>query len=115
VAGQLEATQILAPPNGSKPTARNGVGLQLVNNAMFLIGGVAGTAPVGTPLASTQFSIDFGNPVPTRSSFSNATADMAIGRWRHSVTLSSGFFYVVGGSTDAALSNASKTIEQTIF
>lgn len=95
--GQLEATTILGPPNGSKPNGRNGLGLQLVNNAMFLIGGVAGTAPMGTPLVSTQFSIDFGNPVPTRSSFSAATADLASGRWRHSVTLSSGFFYVIGG------------------
>ncbi len=113
--GQLEATAILGPPNGSKPGARNGLGLQLVNNAMFLIGGVAGTIPAGTPLTSTQFSVDFGNPVPTRSSFSAATADLASGRWKHSVTLSSGFFYVIGGSTDGALSNASNTIEQTIF
>lgn len=113
--GQLKATTILGPPNGSKPTGRNGLGLQLVNNAMFLVGGVAGANPAGTPLTSTQFSIDFGNPVPTRSSFSAGTADLANGRWRHSVTLASGFFYVIGGSTDAALSNASNTIEQTIF
>ncbi|HMY19543.1 MAG TPA: hypothetical protein PKA58_24630, partial [Polyangium sp.] len=113
--GQLEASQVLAPPNGSKPGARNGHGFQLVNNAMYLIDGVSGTAASGPPLASTQFSVDFGNPVPTRSSFSNSASAMITPRWRHATVLTSGFFYLIGGSSDATLTNATDTIEQTIF
>lgn len=113
--GQLEATVALGPPGSGKPNARNGHGFQLVNNAMYLMGGVNGTAASGAPLTSTQFSVDFSGTVPQRSSFSNSSSTMISPRWRHATILSSGFFYLIGGSTDGALSNASDTIEQNIF
>ncbi len=113
--GQLAATQILGGANGSKPQARNGLALQLINNAMFLIGGVSGTTPIGAPLVSTSLSVDFDANLPRRGQFSSATAAMLVGRWKHTVILESGYFYAIGGSTDGALSNASDSIEQTTY
>ncbi len=115
--GELSAFTILTPPNSAKPTARNGHGLQLINNAMYLIAGAAGNSEAGPPLNSAQFSVDFdaAKGVPARNSFSNSASTMILPRFRASLVLESGFFYAIGGSTDAALSNASSSIEQTIF
>jgi hypothetical protein len=108
--GALGAPQLLQPNTSAKMDVRGGHAFQLVNNALYAIGGES----AGVPLASTNFSVDF-TTVPFRSSFSNSSVSMASARWEHVVILESGFFYAIGGSTDAALSNAADSIEFTIY
>jgi hypothetical protein len=84
---------------------------------MYLIAGAAGTTEAGPPLDGAQFSVDFdaSKGAPSRTSFSNSTSTMTSPRWRDALVLGSGFFYAIGGSTDAGLTNASDTIEQIIY
>jgi hypothetical protein len=112
--GQLGPFANLGPPNGAAPGSRNGFGMLLVNDAMYLNGGVSGTSASGPPLDDTQFSVQLGNNLPERTSFSSSSAHMTTARYGHALLLESGFLYALGGSTDAALATASASIEMTI-
>jgi hypothetical protein len=111
--GTLAAPAILEPPSSALINLFNGHALQIINNAMYLIGGSDTTNAV---LPSTRFSVRFNTVtgVPFRDAFSNAVEDMNEARWRHTVTLESGYFYAIGGSTDDAKTNATSSIELII-
>jgi hypothetical protein len=113
--GQLEPWIELAPPVSAQPTERAGHGMQLVANAMFVIGGSAGTTVDGPPLDSSQFSQEFDGTPPGRTSFSNSTATMNVPRALYTLVLESGLFYAIGGSTDTDLTDATADIEMIVY
>jgi hypothetical protein len=113
--GQLSAWTELTPPVSAKPGMRSGHTMQLVANAMFVIGGDAANDLSGPPLEGSQFSQDFDPTPPGRTSWSNSTAVMNVPRALYSLVLESGLFYALGGSTDATLTDATADIESIVY
>ena len=112
--GDLEPWIDLLPPVSASPGARAGHAMQLVANAMFVIGGDAGSDLSGPPLDGSQFSQEFDPVPPDRTSWSNSTAVMNVPRALYALIAESGLFYALGGSTDATLSDATADIEHIV-
>lgn len=113
--GELLAWQELKPPVSAAPGARTGHGMQLISNAMFVIGGVSGASSSGASLGSAQFSQSFDSGPSDRANFSSSTAELSDARSRYGLVLESGMFYAIGGATGADSSAALSSIESIVY
>lgn len=92
---------------------RGGLGAMVVNNELYAMGGVAGTSPVGAARDTADSSTLGASGTP--GNFSNATTDgrMLTARSRFGLTLTSAYFFLVGGT--ATGNDALSSVERTLY
>lgn len=113
--GELSVWSALAPPVSAEPGERTGHRMEMVANAMFVMGGVAGASASGDPLGNAQFSQKFDSGPQDRSNFSNSTAELAVPRSHFGSVVESGMFYAVGGASGANGAQLTGTIEFIVY